>query len=586
MRRNPYSLTPTDAPRLLRNRRREIGSLVNRVAPLEGGAGHALIVGEARTGRTSTLLEVARRVEADRNALGVHLQLLDDDLTSSGLPRALLGAAIERLASEADPPPDWYLAWCDRVHLRDQSAASVRDLFVSSLSLAADGSAIPGPAVLQRDLRTLSRLAAERGYGRIVVYADDAGALLEDVSLIERLVADLDAAGSWALILATDVTGIGHLVEAVSPCLRRFRAIPLQPFWSPEQIRRCLTAPLDPDADSGLMPRDDMSLLLDILRLTTGNPFEIALVARNLWMACALGEQEHYELTPRVLRRVVSELSFYTGVDEDLLDGVRAVRNLAPEEIAPALDLIALSRLTTRQIAIARALGLPNGEDAISCRILECDLDEEAARVVEDVEELERKGVVSLTDEGRFAVQGSRTAAMVLKYEARSLLGPGGAERAFDIPFLPCVGMPLAADCAKRVREKLLNPHRLGWTGSYAPTTSAAGARLRAALNAQPFVGLDLEVQPFDQDASTRMTEFFLGSADRSLALVDLALAADGSSSTGSNSGTYRVGLKPTTSIRRSPMFLMSGSHSWRRQTSTGEARTLLCSRERLHEPR
>lgn len=529
MRRNPYSLTPTDAPRLLRNRRREIGSLVNRVAPVEGEAGHALIVGEARTGRTSTLLEVARRVEGDRNALGVPLQLLDDDLTSSGLPRALLGAAIERLASEVDPPPDWYLAWCDRVHLRDQSAASVRDRFITSLSLAADSSAIPSPAVFQRDLRALTRLAAERGYGRIVVYADDAGALLEDISLTERLVADLDAAGNWSLILVTDMTGIGHLVEAVSPCLRRFRTIPLEPFWSPEQIRRCLTAPLDPDADRGLMPRDDMPLLFDILRLTSGNPFEIALVARHLWMACALGEQEHYELTPRVLRRVVSELNLYTGVDEDLLDGVRAVRNLAPDEIAPALDLIALSQLTIRQIAIARALGLPNKEDTISCRILECDLDQEAARVVEDLEELERKGVVSLTDDGRFAVQGGRTAAMVLKYEARSLLGPGAAERTFDIPFLPCVGMPLAADCAKRVGEKLPNPHRLGWMGSYAPTTSAAGARLRAALNAQPFVGLDLEVLPFDQDASTRMTEFLLDSTDRSLALVDLTLAADGS---------------------------------------------------------
>lgn len=152
MRRNPYSLTPTGAPGLLRNRRRETGSLVNRVAPLEGGAGHALIVGEARTGRTSTLLEVARRVEGDRNALGVPLQLLDDDLTSSGMPRALLGATIERLASELDPLPDWYLAWCDRVHLRDRSAASVHDLFVSSFSLAADSSAIPSPAVLQRDL--------------------------------------------------------------------------------------------------------------------------------------------------------------------------------------------------------------------------------------------------------------------------------------------------------------------------------------------------------------------------------------------------------------------------------------------------
>jgi hypothetical protein len=346
--RNPYSLTPTDSPRSLRNRRREIGSAVNRVVPVDGEAGHVFILGEARTGRTSTLLEVARRVEQERTALAVRLQLLDGDLTSSGLARALLGAAIERLASDVDPAPDWYLAWCDRVYLRDRSPATVRDLVVSSLAFAADNTAILSPSALQRDLRTLARLAADRGYGRIVVYVDDAGPLLEDERLTEQLVVDLDAAGSWSLLLVTDMTGIAHLVEVASPTLRRFRTVGLEPFWALEQVRRCLTAPLDPDADSGLMPQDDIPLLFDILRLTSGNPFEIALVARHLWMACSLGEQEHYELTPRVLRRVAAELSFYTGVDEDLLAGVRAVRNLAPEQIGPALDLIALSQLTTR----------------------------------------------------------------------------------------------------------------------------------------------------------------------------------------------------------------------------------------------
>jgi hypothetical protein len=160
---------------------------------------------------------------------------------------------------------------------------------------------------------------------------------------------------------------------------------------------------------------------------------------------------------------------------------------------------------------------------------LECDLDQEAAWVVEDLEQLESKGVVCLTGDDRFTVQGGRTAAMALKYEALSHLGPSAAERPFDMPFLLCVGMPLAADCAARVRAKLPDTGGLGWLASYAPTTSAAGARLRAALNAQPFVGLDLEVQPFDPEAFAGMTEFLVEPTDRHLVLVDLTLAADGS---------------------------------------------------------
>jgi hypothetical protein len=493
------------------------------------------MIGDDRSGRTSTLMEFARRAGDDRGQMVVSLRLVEDDLTRSGLVRALLTATVERLVQGQDPVPDWYRAWSDRVHLRDRSPMTVRDVLVSGLAFAADSAAVLDPAVLDRDLRALVRLAQERGHSGIVVSIDDGDPLLEDVALAERFIQSLDPATGWSLVIATGLAGVGHLVEAVSPCLRRLQTVPLMPFFTLDQIRTCLTAPLDSAALERLIPDNDLPLLLDLHRLTAGNPFEIALVARQLWVACGLREQEHYELTPRVLERVVQEISLYTGTDEALVDGASAVSRLAPDRIGPALDLVALSRLTTRQVAVARVLGLPNRDDNVNDRLLRCDLDADVARVVEELTDLEREGVVALTDNGqRFTVQGGRAVALSLKYQARSLLGPDVADKSFDTSFLRCVGQPLAKDCAGCASELIDDAGRLGWLALHSPTDAAAGARLRSALDAEPFAGLeldlgvDVDVVPFSQATFTRMTDLLIDAPARSLVVLQLTVAADG----------------------------------------------------------
>ena len=442
--RNPYSLDPVDNPRLLRTRRGEINHVVATVAPVEGRSRHALVVGDERTGRSSLLREVARRAAAERGALVVWLRLLEHDLTTSGLQRALLNATVEALVANEEPAPDWYLAWCDRVHLRDRSASTLRDRLISSFILASDTAAGVDRAVLERDLRTLSRLAAEKGKSRILVCIDDADPLLEDIPLVEGMLDSVAAAGEWSFAITASPSGSDHLTEAVSPSLRQFAQLWLAPFWTLDKIRTCLTAPLDADEVKPLMPADPTPLLVDILRLTGGNPFEIAVIARHLWMACRMGEQERYELTPRVLERALPDIALYTGAETELVAGARAVQELEPDRIGPALDLLALSRMTIREVAIARLLGVPNETGTVSERLLTTDLDEEVGRVVEELEELERQGVVVLDGDGGFAVRGGHAVIVALKYQAQSLLGPEKVEKPFGIPFLPCVGQPLA----------------------------------------------------------------------------------------------------------------------------------------------
>ena len=438
--RNPYRLTPVDNPRLLRTRRAEISHAVDALSLESECNDHVLIVGEERTGRTSVLQEVARRVSDEHRGLVVNLRLLHCDLTTSGLQRSLLNATVEALVAGEDPQPDWYRAWCDRVHLRDRSPAQMRDVLVTGLVLAADGAAVVDRAVLARDLRTLFAMAVERGKECIVVCIDDADALLEDVELVEAMVDAATAAGDWSFVMTSTPAGREHLVEAVSPCLRRFVRVPLLPFWTLDRIRACLTAPLDAEDSKRLMPDRPLPLLADLARLTGGNPFEIALVAKHLWFACRLGEQEHYELTPRVLERALPELALSTGAQGGLVDGARAMRDLDPSRLGAALDLVALSALTVREIAIARLLGVPNRDNNLNPRLLSADLDEEEQRVADELAELEGRGVVVLDDDGRFTVRGGHRAEVALKYQARSLLVADVVDKPFGIPFLPCVG--------------------------------------------------------------------------------------------------------------------------------------------------
>ena len=509
----------------MENRYGELRTLLDGVADERGGR-HGLIIGDARSGRTSLMQEAGRRLSADGGTLVIDLRLREDELGTSGLYRGLLSAAVEALVADAGPPPSWYQAWCDRVYLRDRSPMAVRDVLVSALAFAADNNAILDPAVVVRDLQSLSRLAEDRGATNVVVLVDDADELLEDPELTESLLDALDAA-SWRLIMASRFSGATHLIEAVSPVLRRVELIPLRPLWLLNKIRVCFAGPLSGDDADRLLPKDADSFLLDVLRLTSGNPFEIALVGYHLWIACRLGEQEHYELTPKVLDRVLTDLARHTGGSAELRAGAKAVRELPPDRMGAALDLVALSELTTRQIAIARTLGVPNGSGALNPKLLTCDLDAEQARVEAEIKELEELGVVSLGDDGRFSVQGGHQAAIALKYHARSFAG-NDPDRPFGIPFIACVGDPFIDECAVRAGRELPGCRRLASGQLLSPTTSASAARLRAALESIPFAGLELHIGALDTEGFDAMSEIVGSDDDHAIAVVNFTVSADG----------------------------------------------------------
>ncbi len=121
-----------------------------------------------------------------------------------------MGAILEQVAALHETEPDWYRAWCNRVLLRDTSPMGINDVFVSALAFAAEPLATVDPAVLDRDLRTPPRLAADAEQARVLLVLDDADALLEDSVLVERLLALLTRAG-FGLLMSARFTGLGRL---------------------------------------------------------------------------------------------------------------------------------------------------------------------------------------------------------------------------------------------------------------------------------------------------------------------------------------------------------------------------------------
>jgi hypothetical protein len=202
---SPYPLGGTVIdPRLLQIRRAEIGAALDAVAPINGTENrHAAILGEARSGRSSVLVEVARRAAEERNRLVVWLRGDDNVFCSDTLARHLLTAVAEALADHTcSPAPPRYQAWRDRVYLCDRGPSTERDLLSSALVLAADPDAEIDRAILERDLAALREFAREAGRDAIVICIDDDSVLTEDVALVEELLRMVDAVGGYSLLMA------------------------------------------------------------------------------------------------------------------------------------------------------------------------------------------------------------------------------------------------------------------------------------------------------------------------------------------------------------------------------------------------
>jgi hypothetical protein len=515
---SPYPLGPVvKGQRLLQNRRVEIETVLSAVASeQEVDYPHVVLLGESNSGRTSVLMEVARRAADENGRLIVHLQGGDDvPQGRQAFIRHFLTATVEALAATLGTKSPWYRTWSNRVYLRRTDPPTEDDLLSSALILAGDQDGTIEQTIFERDLAKLVDLARQANFSGIVFCIDDASSLTEDIRLVERLIAALDTVGSCSLLMTGFPVIAAHFDEAASPSLERCVLVLLRPFRGQHQIYTALSAPLVGAANEYLR-QDNAALLRDILQLTGGNPYEVMVVGYFLWLSCELGEQETYALTPRVLDRVIPALSRSVSEGHALLDGAAAIDQLAEEHVRQAVELVALSRLTVREIVIARLLGVGKSDvrRVNSEGILQADFANEEAKVREELAELEQAGIVQVDpDTGRFRIIGGRPAAVLLKYKARARIGAEATNWPFGLDFLSTIGWALSRDAMLRTLDLLpdgtfsLGVHAVraqgGGVGRLSPRPAIRG--LANSDDIGRLVQAEIDLSPWGDDAYKRI---------------------------------------------------------------------------------
>jgi hypothetical protein len=533
--RSPYPVgTLVRDPRLLNNRRHEILSALEAVAPSDRAPQrHVLIHGEARSGRSSVLAEIARRAVSERSRLVVWLRGEETRYTQQALLRHLLTAIIEQLrAVIGEPSPPWLLSWRNRVYLRDRRPVGATDLLSSALVLAAEPPGILDPAIVQHDLAALLGECREAELEGIVLVIDDASAMT-DIAMVEELIGLLDSVEGVSLLMAGLPSSAGHFMEAASPCLTRILPVRLHPFRGPLQVFTALKGPLGAE-DSRLVRGENVAFLRDVLRLTGGKPYELMLVAHHMWLACQAGEQEHYELTPRVLDRVIPTLALHASTGDALRDGAAAIEKLGDERVRRAVELVARAEMTIRQIAIAQILKVDSRDaDRVDDRLLGADIDGETERVRGELEVLQDAGVVMLhADQERFSVVGGEAAAVLLKYKARSRSGSEVSGQPFEMNFLATAGRALARDATVKARELLPNAGNLGFSlllsenGAGRFSSRAAIRGLSGGGGIARLAQAEIDLIPANGAAFERLGEL-LAEEHVSIALLSISVADD-----------------------------------------------------------
>jgi hypothetical protein len=378
------------------------------------GPAHLSLFGGEGTGKSS-LLNGTVDLACNRGLLAVKLALTPATvLTEIDFYQALYDATLQtlldigKLASEDPLMHTWKL----RTYI-GTSPSTPQELEHGELELGLLIAAklngrmvesVPIPLV-RRDLERLLGIGDER-MQRFVLCLDSAERVDENNDLAPSLTQLADSASFLTIVTAAEQAGS---LQAAAP--RAWAQIEVGPYRELGDVLDAITKPAkDTNGTPDVRPPTP-ALARDIANLTGRVPYEVNLVCHFIWNAIQAGEQEAFDLSPKVIQRVNAELE--EKGRHQVSPEIATYSMLSPADYAAVVQFAPYEALTIRELALLRLMLADYDHD---------DLDQAETQIRLELAQLQQKGVVSLDDE-RFEINGSRDARLYLKYAAKRHTG-------------------------------------------------------------------------------------------------------------------------------------------------------------------
>lgn len=351
---NPYDHRhPVRRPGMFAGRALELAAIaaeLDQIGP-EQPAGYIAIHGRRAAGKTS-LLNRTEAMARERGMLPVRVDLVPGDATAPAFVRKLYEEITVAVAADGAGISEETAVEVRRVLAGKTPPADFALQFPEACALRGGDGSIPEVA-LRHDLQLFVRKSGRP----LVILVDEAQLIAGDGDILSLLRTLGNRLNGALFVLAGTADLIRRITEVFSPLLRQFVEIELTRFVEYEDVADCMLRPLlEVGLGQGAFA-DFHATVMDVQRLTDGNPYEIQLYCHEMFARQQAGSDPAMSLSLPMFESVLSRLEAGRDVLERPL--IQAVRSMSDDELLSFNILCsALGHATAEEVWLAyRVIG-------------------------------------------------------------------------------------------------------------------------------------------------------------------------------------------------------------------------------------
>lgn len=282
---------------------------------------HLAIIGERAAGKTS-FLNIAEIEAARRDFCCVRINLNEGDVASDlhffrKIFHSILMAAFAAGGFDGKRGETYF------AYTALAASGKVQDIekmpFICAIMIATaifernDSFHVPDD-LLMEDLITIQKEVNKP----FIILIDECNVLRENRIILEKLRNIFMNMTGYMLVFAATEDFFPVMDKVFSPIMRQFKKIDIGAFKSNDDVKQCVTKPLDrtnlsEDEKRSLTP--DL-FIRDVTELTSRKPYEIQLVCHELFKQCQEGQAKRFTLNLQTLESIRQVLARGQNVDD------------------------------------------------------------------------------------------------------------------------------------------------------------------------------------------------------------------------------------------------------------------------------